>query len=125
MTTKRMIYLGLGSICLGLGTVGIFIPVLPTVPFYLATAFFYAKSSKRLHEWFIHTELYHRHLDTFVEKKAMTLKTKIMALGSISLLMLIGFIMMKETLIGRIILVIVWLAHLVYFTFGIKTIDAE
>lgn len=122
--TKKIFFIGLGSICLALGTIGIFIPILPTVPFYLATAFCYANSSKHLHDWFINTKLYREHLDTFVQKKAMTLKAKIIAMGSISLLMLIGFIMMKNTTIGRIILAIVWFAHLIYFCFGIKTLEA-
>lgn len=122
MQTKRIIFIVLGSICLMLGTIGIMLPILPTVPFYLATVFFYANSSKKLHDWFLNTDLYQKHLATFVQTKSMTLKAKIVALGSISLLMLIGFICMKNTIIGRVILTIVWFAHLIYFSFGIKTI---
>ncbi len=122
MQTKRIIFIVLGSICLMLGTIGIMLPILPTVPFYLATVFFYANSSKKLHDWFLNTDLYQKHLATFVQTKSMTLKAKIVALGSISLLMLIGFICMKNTIIGRVILTIVWFVHLIYFSFGIKTI---
>ena len=123
MHTKRMTFIVLGSIFLALGTIGIVLPILPTVPFYLATVFFYANSSKKLHDWFLSTNLYQKHLATFVQTKSMTLKAKIVALGSISLLMLIGFICMKNTLIGRTILAIVWFAHVIYFIFGIKTIS--
>ena len=123
MHTKRMTFIVLGSICLALGTIGIVLPILPTVPFYLATVFFYANSSEKLHNWFLGTNLYQKHLATFVQTKSMTLKAKIVALGSFSLLMLIGFICMKNTLIGRAILAIVWFAHVIYFIFGIKTIS--
>lgn len=45
----------LGFICLGLGTVGVVLPILPTVPFYMATVFCFAKSSRKLHDWFMGT----------------------------------------------------------------------
>lgn len=45
----RLLWIALGFLCLGLGTVGIVLPLLPTVPFYMATAFCFAKSSRKLH----------------------------------------------------------------------------
>lgn len=53
---------------MGLGTVGVILPILPTVPFYMATVFCFAKSSRRLHQWFLGTPLYQRHLESFVER---------------------------------------------------------
>lgn len=49
MTVKKFIFVVLGCICLTLGTVGVILPIFPTVPFYLATAFCFANSSERLH----------------------------------------------------------------------------
>lgn len=54
----RIFWIILGFLCLGLGTAGIVLPVLPTVPFFMATVFCFAKSSKRLHDWFVGTKLY-------------------------------------------------------------------
>lgn len=122
---KKTIFIVLGTICLALGTIGVFIPVLPTVPFYLATVFFYSQSSERLHKWFLSTQLYKNHLQSYVEKKGMLRKTKLGIIMTVTLLMSFGFFMMarKGIWIPCIILAIVWLGHIVYFVFGVKTID--
>mgnify|MGYP000031356000 CR=1 FL=1 len=48
----RYVWMALGILCLVLGTIGVVLPILPTVPFYMATVFCFAKGSKRLHDWF-------------------------------------------------------------------------
>ena len=61
----KIFWMILGFLCLGFGTVGIVLPILPTVPFYMATLFCFAKSSERLHSWFLGTNLYKKHLDLY------------------------------------------------------------
>ena len=68
----KIVWIVFGFLCLGLGTIGIVLPILPTVPFYMATLFCFAKSSKKLHEWFVGTNLYKKHLDSFVQKRVKT-----------------------------------------------------
>lgn len=65
----KIIWIVLGFICLGLGTIGVVLPILPTVPFYMATLFCFAKSSERLHQWFTETKLYKKHLDSFCSRR--------------------------------------------------------
>lgn len=122
MKLKRIIYLIVGWLCLALGCVGIVLPILPTVPFFLVTVFCFANSSEKLHDWFISTKMYKKHLESFVKKKGMTVQTKVTIISSVTLLMGFGFFMMSNVPIGRIILAVVWICHIIYFVFGVKTI---
>ena len=119
---KRILFVILGCLCLGLGTVGIVLPLLPTVPFYLATVFFFANSSKRLHDWFTGTKMYREHLESYVKKEGMTVRTKATIMASASLMMGIGFLCMSRVPIARIVLAVVWVCHIIYFVFMVKTI---
>ncbi len=127
MSMKKIVFIVLGCICLGLGTVGVFLPILPTVPFYLLTVFFFANSSKRLHDWFVGTGLYKKHLESYVKKEGMLVRTKVSIMVTVTLLMGFGFFMMarKGIWVPCIILAVVWVAHMVYFLFFVKTIHPE
>lgn len=125
MNIKKAFFIVLGCLSLGLGALGAVLPILPTVPFLMLAAFCFAKSSEKLHNWFISTKLYKKNLESFVQGKGMTMKTKIRIMVMVTILMSIGFIMMHAVPVGRIILGFVWLFHVLYFIFGIKTLKVE
>lgn len=125
MNVKRLIFLILGCICLALGCIGIVLPVLPTAPFFLATVFFFSQSSQKLHDWFLGTKLYKNNLESYVKGQGMTAGTKAKILTTVTALMAFGFYMMfrRSLYIPCGILACVWVAHLIYFLFGVKPLE--
>lgn len=124
---KRIIYIVLGCIGVGLGAVGAVVPMLPAFPFLMLAAFCFARSSEKLDRWFKNTKLYKNNLESYVQGKGMTVKTKVRIMVTVTLLMSVGFIMMgaKGIWVGCAVLGGVWLFHMVYFLFGVKTIPAQ
>lgn len=120
MNIKKILYVIVGCIGVALGAVGAVLPLLPAFPFLMLAAFCFARSSEKLNNWFIGTRLYKNNLETFVKGQGMTRKTKIRIMVMLTILMSIGFIMMHEVLVGRIVLACVWVFHILYFTFGVK-----
>lgn len=125
MNIKKIVYIVLGCLGVGLGAVGAVLPILPTFPFLLLAAFCFGKSSEKLHTWFIGTKLYKNNLESYVQGKGMTRKTKIRIIATVTALMTVGFILMHRVPVGRIALACVWVFHIIYFVFGVKTLPAE
>ena len=125
MSIKKLFFLILGCVCLILGGIGVVLPILPTVPFFLVTVFCFANSSKKLHDWFVGTDIYKKTLESFVQKKGMTARTKAGIISSVTVLMGLGFFMMKDVPVGRVILAAVWVCHMIYFIFGVKTLKIQ
>ncbi len=125
MKLKKALYIVLGCIGVGLGAVGAIVPMLPAFPFLMLAAFSFSKSSQKLHNWFTSTKLYKDNLADFVAGKGMTVKAKVRIMVTVTILMSIGFIMMHQVVVGRIVLGCVWVFHVLYFVFGIKTLLVE
>lgn len=122
MNFKKIVYVVLGCVGVGLGAVGAVVPLLPAFPFLLLAAFCFARSSEKLLTWFINTRLYKNNLQTYVEGKGMTPKTKVKIILMVTGLMSIGFIMMQNVPAGQIALTCVWLFHIFYFAVCVKNV---
>lgn len=124
---KKVLYIILGCVGVGLGAVGAVVPMIPAFPFLMLAAFCFARSSKRLHNWFVGTKLYKDNLADFVAGRGMTKKAKIRIMVTVTLLMSIGFTMMglKGVWVGCAVLGGVWVFHILYFCFGVKTLKVQ
>ena len=125
MSIKKILLVILGRIGVGLGAIGAVVPMLPAFPFLMLAAVCCARSSEKLNHWFINTKVYKNNLETYVKGQGMTKKTKIRIMITVTVLMSIGFVMMHQVVVGRIVLVCVWVFHILYFTFGVKNYNAE
>lgn len=125
MKLKMILYVVLGCIGVGLGALGAVLPLLPAFPFLLLAAFCFARSSERLHNWFTGTKLYKNNLESYVKGKGMTRKTKVKIMITVTVLMSVGFIMMDQVPMGRVVLACVWVFHILYFILWVKTIKVD
>ena len=119
----RIVWLLIGFLAMGLGAVGVVLPVLPTPPFLLLASFCLAKGSARFHRWFTGTKLYKKHLESFVENRTMTLKTKFSLLIPASCMLLLAFLAMQNVY-GRVFIIFLILFKYVYFFTRIRTVPA-
>lgn len=120
----KIIFIALGFIFAGIGTFGAVMPVLPSTPFLLISAFCFAKGSEKFHNYFINTKLYKNNIDLIVNKKQMDIKRKIKILAMITILFIICFYFVSH-FHARVALMIVLLIHYYYFFFKIKTIKED
>lgn len=127
MTMKKVWFILLGGVGLGLGAAGTVLPVLPTVPFLLLSAFCFARSSEKLDRWFKGTKLYQDNLADYAAGRGMTRRAKLRIMAMVTLLMGVGFVQMgaKGIVAGCAVLALVWVLHLLWFCFGVKTIPVK
>jgi len=117
----KALYVALGTLTLGLGVLGIVLPLLPTTPMLLLTAYFYAKGSKRFHDWFVATWLYKRYLKNFAETRSMTRRGKWTLMIVVDVMLLIPFLTMPYLWI-RILIVALAATKYLYFFTQVKTV---
>ena len=117
----RYIFLTVGAISFVLGTAGIVIPLFPTVPFCMLTLFCLARGSERFHNMFLESSLYQKTVGAYERDKALTLRTKLSILLSVSTIMAIGAYFSQDMPIALIVMAFVWLGHVIALVFIVKT----
>lgn len=110
-----------GLVSFGLGAIGAVLPLIPTTPFILLAAFCFARSSQKLNAWFRSTKLYKTVFESLLTRKAMTLSAKLKLLIPITVLLGISFALMSNVPIGRAVVAVIFIGHIVYFGFMVKT----
>jgi len=124
VSLKKTLLIAAGCLSLALGALGIILPILPTVPFFLLTALCFAKGSERFDTWFKNTSLYHKYLEDYVKRGGMTLKQKFGILLFFTVLIAVPFVLVHNWImrIGLLILVIIKYS---FFLFKIKTLASK
>lgn len=91
---KERIFLVLGLLSFGLGSIGVILPVLPTTPFLLLAAWFFTRSSTRFKHWLESTSLYKRYVGEFKKQGGISRKKKIHILLTTYLVMVLSMFLM-------------------------------
>jgi uncharacterized protein len=74
------VLIGVGTLSVGLGLLGMFVPLLPTTPFLLLAAFCYARSSERFYHWLMTNRFFGEYIRNYREGRGIALKHKVIAL---------------------------------------------
>lgn len=117
----KVLFIMAGFICLGLGIVGIILPVLPTTPLLLLATFCFVKGSKKFEVWFKETKIYKKYVENFIKNKSMTLKQKVSINVFADCMIAIPFFIL-DSLWVKILLILIVIYKYYYFITQIKTI---
>ena len=102
---KKIVLISLGSLFVGLGVLGIFLPVLPTTPFLLLAAACYSRSSARFYHWLLNNKLFGKYIRNYREGKGIPVKTQILAISILWITILATVIFAVQNLVIRILLI--------------------
>jgi uncharacterized protein len=95
------------------GVIGIFIPILPTTPFFILSAFLFSKSSPRFHQWLLELPIAGEGIRDWRDNRIIRPRAKIlctiMIMTSLFIIITSRHIMMPVKIIVPLILVSVWL----------------
>jgi len=113
-TAKRRLLIGAGTLCTGLGIIGIFIPILPTTPFLLLAAACYMRSSERSYQWLINNRIFGAYLRNYTEGRGMPLRTKIFTILLLWLTIGLSITFGVQNIVIRIVLICIAIGVTVY-----------
>lgn len=116
----KILFVTLGFIFLGLGVLGIYLPLIPYTPFLILATICFGKGSDKFNNWFVSTNLYKNNIQVIKENKGMEISQKIKIVSTITIFFGISFYFIKN-LHGRVALITIWLIHIICLFFIVKT----
>ena len=97
MTFKKLILLILGFFFLGLGAVGVVLPVMPTTPFVLLAAVCFSASNKRVAAWLQQNRIFGPFIENYRTKKGIGIPQKILSIAFLWTGLIISMVMVQTT----------------------------
>jgi len=96
MEFKKLFFLSLGGTLLGLGVVGIFLPILPTTPFILAAFLCFTKSSKKAEEWISRNRYFASYIENYKTNKGVPMDVKLKSIAFLWATLLISMVYFNQ-----------------------------
>lgn len=103
----KYLLIAVGTLSVGLGFLGILLPILPTTPFLLLAAACYCRSSQRFYCWLINNRHLGQYIKNYREKKGMPLNLKIYIISLLWITILASVIFVVDLLVVRILLILI------------------
>ena len=113
------ICVALAFVCVGLGALGVVLPILPTTPLLIAAACLFAKGSERFHKWFLNTKLYKKYIESAVKDGTMEKGAKRNMI--ITFAIVFGMGICFSPVFAKVIILIVAAIHFYVLIFRIRT----
>ena len=113
MLTKVLLII-IGSLTLGLGVLGVLLPVLPTTPFLLVSAACYANSSDKMHTFLLKSRVYKNTVDKYIRQGGMSLRAKLAITIPVGILLTILFFIFESPVV-KIVIVVLFIAKVITF----------
>ena len=107
---KRLLFTILGTLFLGIGCIGLILPILPTTPFLILATACYVRGSDRIYRWMMRNRLFGEFIRNYLEGKGITSRQKVFTLALLWLMIAITIFYMIENIMIRILLFIIALA---------------
>ena len=114
---RKQLLIVAGTISTAIGTLGIFVPLLPTTPFLLLAAACYIRSSERFYRWLINNRLFGTYIRNYIEGRGMPLRIKLFTIFLLWITIGISVCIVTQNLVVRIVLVLVAIGvtlHVIY-----------
>ncbi len=120
---RFILYLS-GFLFLGLGILGVFLPILPTTPFLLLAASVFMHTNKNIYVWMFNNPWFGKQFKNYVKNKSVSKTVKISSIIILIATMAYSIVFVVENLWIRIIMIIILIAVSAHI-FKLKTIDEE
>ena len=126
-TAKRRLLIAAGTLCTGLGIIGIFVPILPTTPFLLLAAACYMRSSERFYRWLTNNRVFGAYVRNYIEGRGMPVRIKVFTILILWLTIGLSITFAVQDLVIRIMLVCIAVGVTVHIALirkeGVEAID--
>ena len=106
-TFTRRIWIILGSLFLGIGILGVFLPLLPTTPFLVLSAACYARGSERFYNWLLNNRWFGNYIRNYLEGKGIPWKSKVATIALLWVTIGCSAAFAVQSLAVRIVLIVI------------------
>ncbi len=122
---RQVLWMVVGSVSVALATVGIFLPVLPTVPLYLLASFSFLNSSDKLYNKFRKSKLYIKYMQPYLDAGGISKRGKVILISYVTLQIGVVAFLLRNSAIALVMLIVLYLGFLISMLFVVKTVSIK